>query len=232
MTLTASQMLYSACHSLPDLIGPGTCYLCGGKAYAPVSQRDVLKITFTGFDTARASPDMEICFPCAWSLQEENPDLMQRITTTPRMRLYSHFVIGGQWLVFTKAHKVQMTALLLQDVFPEVVVIAESGQKHLIYRARANPVGQSAGWVQFEERSVWLERSTFASLYTCVQEMYDAGFSKTAILTGQGMFYPDELRLAIYEKHYETISQARGTQLFELVVYLVTKSDREDQDGK
>lgn len=60
-----------------------------------------------------------------------------------RMRNYSHFVVNGRWHPLSKAAKPLMWQLLTQ--FPEVAVIAVSGQKHLIFRARPG-AEKTSGW--------------------------------------------------------------------------------------
>ncbi|HXG94123.1 MAG TPA: hypothetical protein VNN73_17400 [Blastocatellia bacterium] len=82
--------------------------------------------------------------------------------------------VCSAWFALTKADKIQMRELLAQN--PAVAIIAESGQKHLIFRARP-------GWWQFEELPLLPCWNRVASLLPVIEELM-TGFSKTEIESG------------------------------------------------
>jgi len=142
-----------------------------------------------------------------------------------RMRNYSHFIVNGEWIPLSKGDKAQMKELLLGEPFPELAAIAESGQKHIVFRATRNPPGAKAGWVQFEEQSLFLEPEKLAVLLSEIEELYTT-FSKAEIESGDYASYRilkfgfDEWMALEAE-----IKSLRGGLLFALAIFLAQKGD-------
>src|SRR5690606_32716206 len=107
----------------------GCCRLCGAGG-AGVSFTDWVRPTFTDHDLLL--PGEIVCKACLFCFQERTEWLMRRVgrDKPQRFRTYSHFVHQGTWHVLTKGDKEAMRALLAGD--PDVALIAESGQKHII----------------------------------------------------------------------------------------------------
>lgn len=227
---SATQAIYQTLYPLPD-VSVGRCYLCNGPAHDSTPAKGVLKVTFTDYDRARGDAEDGICCACTWSLQESNPDAQRFFPKPLSLRMFSHFLINGIWQAFTKARKREMSTLLLADVMPEVAVVSESGQKHLLFKSRLNPPGQRAGWLLFEQRMVWLDLAAFQSLYAHVDALYQSRFTKEALLTGRYSFFPDT-DLKLWREHESFLRSARGSELLALCIYLVTKEKEGNQDGQ
>jgi hypothetical protein len=227
---TATQLIYEAAgHRLTDPT-EGRCYLCGGVAYAPTPIKAIIKPTFNDFNAARGDMSAGICSACVWTMTQPTP-LMQAKTGKDKpqtFRTYSHFVVGGAWGVYSKGQKAEMLAALLTGVMPEVCVVSESGQKHLAFKAQANPAGQTVGWVQFEEQRFELDLEEFIPLQAHIQALYDAGFTKEGIGTGLYRFYPDS-DMAVFRRHETAIKDQRGSLTFALALYLTTKPQDPDE---
>lgn len=103
---------------------------------------------------------------------------MQRVgkEKPQRMRNYSHFVVGGAWIPLSKGNKRQMRKILLQG--PQLAVIAEHGQKHILFRAQA-------GWWQFEEQRMAPCPELLTVLLDPIEKFYNAGASKDEIEYGR-----------------------------------------------
>lgn len=227
--MSATQRLYSLLYPLPES-SDGRCYLCGSPAYAPQPLKALIKPTFTDFGLARGDANAGICCACAWMMEEFNVDMPPSGTgkaTAPR--LYSHFLADGQHYILSKAHKADMAALLLGNFMPEVAIVAVSGQKHLGYRARVNPTGQRAGWVQFEEQAIWLDLEQFGKLFGSVAALYQARFTKDSLLTGRYKFYSDSDSV-LWRSHENLLAPRRGSAVLELAVYVVTKQGEPDAE--
>jgi len=227
-TLSASQLAYTCAWPLPAH-AEGRCYLCGGPAFAPVPLKQTLKVTFTGYPVARGDASAGICRACAWFLWDTNTDLQAMLgrDKPQRPRNYSHFVRAGDWQIFSKGQKREMADLLLGDSLPEVALIAVSGQKHLAFRARVNPPGQRAGWVQYEEQALWLDLDFFAATFADVTALYQARFNKDSILSGRYRFYPDS-NLSLWKSVEPRLKPLRGGLLLDLCVYLATRKEGDD----
>lgn len=138
-----------------------------------------------------------------------------------RMRNYSHFVIDDEWIPLSKADKARMAEILRGDF--EVAVIAESGQKHIVFRA-------VPGIVQFEEQQI-RDVGAILALLNPIQSLY-AGFSKSEIETGQ---YKQHriIRFDLTEWHEleRQIHHWRGSLLFRLAIFLAQKIGGKDDTG-
>jgi hypothetical protein len=187
-----------------------------------------VKPTFTNFDKLQAGEI--VCNDCLFFFNEASPELAVRMgkEKPQRMRNYSHFIIGGEWIPLSKGNKAKMRELLLGDVFPELAAIADSGQKHIVFRATRNAPGNKAGWVQFEEQRIYLIPNELRALFTPIESLY-AEFSKEEIETGNYAGWRI-LKFGI-ERWFELedqIKSLRGRPVFSLALFLAQRSE----DGK
>ena len=201
----------------------GQCRICGqssiGQAFG-----DWVKTTFMDWDKLVAG---EIaCDGCLFWLDEASEELARRVgkEKPQRMRNYSHFVVNGEWMPLSKGDKVRMRALLLGRPFPELAAVAISGQKHIVFRARRNPPGGRAGWVQVEEAAVFVDPAELGALLESVEELY-LGFSKAEIATGQYRQYRiRKFGLARWRELDMCIRDRRGSPLLDLAIFLAQRS--------
>lgn len=120
------------------------CRFCGGNGEG-IQFQDWVKPTFT--DRDKLLPGEIVCNACLFWFEEASQELAN-ITgkdKPQRMRNYSHFVVNGEWIPLSKGDKARMVELLTSEPFPELAAIADSGQKHIVFRARRNPQGSKAG---------------------------------------------------------------------------------------
>lgn len=194
----------------------GVCAVCGVACdvTCPAPFSDV----FTDYDKLRYPDSDRVCVACAFAFAESvnlpNRDKPQRI------RNYSHFVVDGRWLYCTKGDKEVMQSVLFNPpTGPWLAVIAESGQKHILFRARVNTT-PSPYVVQFEETRV---TTTAEELRTLVEwiEALCRGFSKTMVRDNT---YPihtiNRFGVDRWRKLEERIAPYRGTRLFALALFL------------
>lgn len=187
--------------------------------------RTVGKWWATGDEALAANPDRIKIFVKKNKRQPEAGDLFspgeQGGWYIPqRMRNYSQFVVGGQWTPLSKGQKAEMTALLTAVPFPELAVVAESGQKHIVFRARRNPVGSVAGWVQLEEDTIWVDPGKLRALLDVVEALMP-GFGKGQIESGE--YYQKnimEFGFAKWHALEQKVKPHRGGQLLRLAIFL------------
>ena len=206
----------------------GVCRICGkmgeGEAFS-----SWVKDTFTNYDLLH--PGEIICGGCLFWFDQRSTELQTRIgkEKPQKMQNYSHFIKAGLWTPVSKGNKALIRELLVTPPFPELAAIADSGQKHLAFRARRNPAGQTAGWVQFEEAPIYVEPDKLLALLTVVEALYTL-FSKGEIATGQ--YYPARILRFGVDRWYgleQCIKPVRSTGLFQLALYLAQRSD-DDRD--
>lgn len=207
----------------------GTCRICGnigiGQAFG-----EWVKDTFTNHDMLL--PGDIICNACLFWFEQRSTELQARMNKDKpqKMQNYSHFIVGGQWEPVSKGDKPRMAALLLGDGLPEMAAIAVSGQKHIAFRARRNPRGQRAGWVQFEEQPVWVEQDRLRDLLADVEALYTV-FSKVEIESGK--YFPARILqfgMARWDTIEQRIKPLRSTTLFTLALFLAQRSE-DDRDN-
>ena len=227
MTITSTQRLYQvAGHTLSADDG-GSCWLCGGANYGAVPVKSWVKATFTNYDDARGNWDDGVCEACVWATRYHSDELAEKTgkEKPQNMPTYSHFIVDGEWHVNCKAHTQQIAQALL-DIrgVPEMAVIANSGQKHLVHLASINTPGQTSGVVQFERELIMMEQSALRGLLDSIETLYNDGHSKSAIRTGLYTFRRDT-DIALWRSEEACIRGQRGSPLFTLAVWLAQKEE-------
>ena len=206
------------------------CRICG-KDSAGQPFDDWVKKTFTNWDDLL--PGDIICENCLFWFDERSEKLARRVgkDKPQRMRNYSHFVVNDEWIPLSKGDKVRMQQILLGKPFPELAVVAQSGQKHIAFRARRNPPGSRAGWVQFEEDQLWVNPDDLRALLSDIEALY-VRFSKSEIATGNYKHYRI-LKFGFDEWNVleRKIRDRRGSLLFELALFLA-QNKKGEQDGQ
>jgi hypothetical protein len=135
--------------------------------------------------------------------------------------------MGGTWVPLSKGQKGEMRQLLTAVPFPELAVVADSGQKHIWFRARRNPAGATAGWVQFEEEQVWVEPELLRQLLAVFEELM-LGFGKGQIESGE--YYPQmvlQFGFGRWQRLEKQIKPYRGGVLLKLVSFLAQKPEED-----
>jgi hypothetical protein len=199
----------------------GICRICG-EAGSGLPFPTWVRNTFTDWD--KILPGEVICLPCQFAFSEANLLLAARVGKgkPQRMRNYSHFVIGGEWIPLSKSDKARMVEILRSGF--EVAVIADSGQKHIIFRA-------APGVVQFEEQRV-RDVDAALALLDPVQALY-VGFSKTEIETGRYMQHRIiKFGLLEWDRLERKVRPFRGSGIFSLALFLAQKGDSDDGDAR
>ena len=203
------------------------CKVCG-KAGDGIQFADWVRPTFTDHDKLVAGEI--ICHRCRFLFEERSELLAQRTSKDKpqRMRNYSHFVVDGAWIPLSKGNKCRMKDLLLGEPFPELACIAESGQKHLLFRAVWNPPDATRGYVQFEEQSVAIFPPLLRHTLEVIESLYTV-FNKTEIGTGHYSQYRIK-QFGYVQFHFcETqLKTQRQTVLFKLALFLAQKGEADD----
>jgi len=200
----------------------GICRICGQNGIGlPFSAW--VRDTFTDWD--KILPGEIICHACQFIFAESSEILAARVgkDKPQRMRNYSHFVVGGKWWPLSKAEKARMVEILRSDF--EIAVIADSGQKHIIFRAVPSVI-------QFEEHQI-RDVGMALALLDIVQALY-AGFSKVEIETGQ---YRQQriIKFGLTEWYEleQQIAPLRGSITFNLALFLAQKKgNSDDRDAR
>lgn len=207
-----------------------TCRICGQPG-SGIDFDKWVRPTFTNWDLLH--PGNIICDSCLFWFDQRSTELQVRMgkDKPQRMQNYSHFIVAGEWIPLSKSDKSRMAEILLNDPFPELAAIVDSGQKHIAFRATRNPPGSSAGHVQFEEQSVFVVPNELKYLLNIIENLYEV-FSKSEIESGD---YASYRVLKFGLKHWQGLEGAlrpqRGRPLFSLALFLAQKRSKDEPTG-
>jgi len=224
-----TQLLYSVAFGAPLPAGTERCWLCGSLVTSEGAQltSKFIKPTFTDIDYAQAPESNFVCAACVWCISNKNVELQRHIgkEKPQRLRNYSVLVKDGTWHAMSKARKTQIAQMLIEPPFPQLAIIAESGQKHLIFKARTNPDGCNSGYVQFEENRFFVHQDKLRADLLLVELMHTV-FSKKEIRTGNyNHFRIREFGAHAWSQCEEIIRELRGSARFALSLFLAQRRD-------
>lgn len=213
-------MIYRAAGEPPvETSAQGACRLCGAEDEGQPF-RVWVKDTFT--DHASLRPGEIVCRGCL-ILTQNFSTLYQQLLQRDKPQKpwnWSHFVADGEYIVLSKGDKPRMREILARN--PEVAVIADSGQKHIAFRA------QPYVW-QFELLSIRADPAGLARLLDLTDALYSMGANKAQILSGH---YATQtlarMDLAEWRRLECQIRPHRGSPLLELAVFLTLKPEEAD----
>lgn len=194
----------------------GICQTCGQQGAGQPFGKWV-KDSFTDYD--KLHPGEIVCDACLFCFSDQNEPLQKRTgkDKPQKFRNYSHFVHDGQWYPLSKGQKAEMKRLLLAGC--EVAIIADSGQKHLAFRAQL-------GWWQFEEQRLLPCPELLAELLAPIESLYNAGASKAEIESGNyDSRTIQKIGLAVWQSHEQQLKARRGGLPFKLAVFLAQKEE-------
>lgn len=175
-----------------ERFGPdGDCWLCGGPTEGVGwPWRLAISPTFTNHTLAAAPWSQTVCQACvymgsgeAWRAYcETRPDREWKAVPPLSWRSYSHVFWPGY---HDCPKRGSWRALLLEPPEPPfLLVVAESGQKHIVYRA---VVGRSREVfpVQVEEERVLVDRDEFRACVEAFEALLAMGFTRDEVVSGR-----------------------------------------------
>jgi len=126
-------MIRNACDLLAVNVGDATCFYCGCAADKPLKVSD----TFADGWSVAAPNSKLMCRGCEKAFCESMPIAGKE--KPQKFRNYSWLITRSKAIPLTKANKSEIAGILLNPPNePWALAIAESGQKHLVYRTPAN----------------------------------------------------------------------------------------------
>lgn len=187
----------------------GICRITG-QPDTGLPWNDWVRDTFT--DLGNLKPGNIVSNAALFCFDESNEALgiATGKNTPQKCRNYGHFVADGLWYPFTKAQKAEMFAMLHQPL--QVCVIADSGQKHLLFKHRP-------GTWQLEEHFIQPDIRYLKLLHTPIYQLGQT-FSIEEIETGQ--YQPQRIAkfgLPEWKQREDTIKPFRGSAMFDLSLF-------------
>lgn len=187
----------------------GTCRITGKKSIGLDFQKWV-RDTFT--DIGFLYPGNIISNEAAFCFEEQSEYLRQLTgkDKLQRFRNYSHIVVENKWYVKNKGEKEDILKLMLQG--PELCVIAESGQKHIMLKA-------VPGTWQLEETIIQPNIPEFQIIHQAVTAL-SCDFSNNEISAGNYLQYRIiKFGMDNWRAQEDVLRQYRGSAMFDLALF-------------
>ncbi len=211
------------------------CYLCGKRES---SQPLALKDTFTSHSIARCPDSKKLCDRCAWVIPlrcwyfNPNKNAWGKLFSRNWSWLFqgekvlSPTIEGSRGdgrdrlpIVSNLPTRMEIRDWLLNPPEPPfTIVVAESGQKHLVPFAQ-EAYSRDYFPVLFEMDTVYIS-SQFREVLESFESLMGLGFGKTEILTGE--YRSENLKncLIEWEPIESGLQKIRGSRLFELIAHV------------
>ena len=175
-----------------DRYGPDErCWLCGGPTDGVGWPREhALPDTFTNHNLARVQLSQTLCQACVYlgskagwdHYRSQQPDDGLKSGHAVSWRNYSHLFVPGHHECPSRA---RLRELLLDPPEPPfLLVVAVSGQKHLLFRARV-ALSRAQFPVQFEDESIVVDHDRFTAVLRLVEQLLALGFTRAEIASGR-----------------------------------------------
>lgn len=202
--MTASQLF---AQYIPT--GDHRCYYCGGACGDDYPAKTYVKATFTNRDIVARPSSPYVCHGCMESLRSDYPliTMLDGSTRGPkgtdpekakpqRIRMYSWVITSDGPVAATKAHITELRELILDPPKPPfAIILSDSGQKNLIFRA---PVAHARdGYpVMLEEEVIDVHTGLLAERIQLVTQV-------VAVVGKPGALEPASVGKAIqFDNHY------------------------------
>ena len=154
--------LYALAHGAALAPGTERCFYCGASCDRNIPLTAYLKDTFTDFGIVAAPESNWTCTGCVLALREKADDIPGRDGKPQKVRNYSWLVTANSAIAFTKADKADLRRACLDPPPPPfALAIAETGQKHVLFRTPVN-VSSDPITVQLDAASITYRRADLA----------------------------------------------------------------------
>lgn len=165
--------------------GNKKCFYCGIDCNESFAKKDFVKPTFTNRDVVKYPGSDFVCGCCVSSLRTGGDDLTlvdgdvkTGRSATPRM--YSWLLCQSGNVAFSKRHLDYARTIVTNPPNPPFsIVLADSGQKQIIFRAAVNYDKESFS-VLLEEESILVDRKVLVE-YLDVATVLSAAIGKIAL---------------------------------------------------
>lgn len=168
------------------------CWLCGGPTEGKGwPWRTAISPTFTNHTLAAAPWSDTVCQPCAYMSSGDawreyvatRPDQGWKSVHPLSWRTYSH-VFAASGLHYSPKRDEWKGVLLDPPAPPFLMLVAESGQKHIVFRGQV-AYDPAIYPLQLEETRVFVQRDQLARCIEQFEELLHMGFTRDEVATGR-----------------------------------------------
>jgi hypothetical protein len=199
----------------------GICRITG-KESTGLKFDDWVKDTFT--DYASLYPGTIISNKALFCFEEASELIARKVNKDKlqRFRTYTHIVIKDKWFVLTKAQKKEIYDLIINNE-PDVCVISDSGQRHLLFKHKI-------GTWQFEDQFIQRDKETLTKIKLIGDELISNNFSKAEMLSGNYIQHRVmKYGIKKWKLAEDKLREYRGSAIFDLSIWLSQKEGEKDE---
>jgi CRISPR type IV-associated protein Csf1 len=166
------------------------CFYCNNNCGQSNKVKNYLKPTFTNLDIIGTPNSEYICDECVWAFSTGNQEIILldgEIRQGQSPRLYS-WIITDKKIAATKTHIKQLREIILNPPLPPFkIILSDSGQKHLLFRA-IWALSQDNFPIQFEEEQIIINILNLKERLTIADKL-SAAIGKVALNNCEKMSY-------------------------------------------
>lgn len=132
------------------------CFYCGNQCNNDYLIKDYIKSTFTNYDIVKNPNSNYICDECIWAFSSDQQIILidGEIKEKQSPRNFSWIIIKDKKIAATKRNIKELREIILNPPKPPFkIVLSDSGQKHLLFRA-IWAQSQDNYLIQFEEEQI------------------------------------------------------------------------------
>jgi len=221
MRRTPCEILYSFSSSKNYGDEKGICRITG-KESTGLKFDDWVRDTFT--DYASLYPGTIISNESLFCFEESSELIAKKVNKDKpqRFRTYSHIVIDNDWYVLTKAQKKEIYELIINNE-PDVCVISDSGQRHLLFKHKI-------GTWQFEDQHIQRDKETLTKIKLLGDELLNNNFSKTEMISGNYIQHRImKYGIKKWKSVEDKLKEYRGSAIYDLAIWLSQKEGEKDE---
>ncbi len=224
-----TKFIYEAAMKTPDILSPmdkkihynpapegslkGKCWLCGCQTDKGHLKHKIILPTFTDSDLAKATWSNIVCEHCA------------HVLSYRELRNYSIYAdLNG----LKHPSRLQIRDMLLNPPEPPFLLCAaESGQRHLSFKAVVNQ-SKTKFAVRMDNFNVIVEPNRFRQLLEPIELLYKV-FTKDEIGSGDYKSHKiKEFGLERWEKTENQIKPIRKSSLFQLALFVARREEENE----
>jgi hypothetical protein len=204
------------------------CFYCGNDCELNNTVKNYLKPTFTNLDIIKTPNSEYICNECVWAFATGNQTIILidgEIRENQSPRFYSWIIEKDKKTAATKAHIKQLREIVLNPpLAPFKIILADTSQKHLLFRATWAQ-SQDDYPVQFEEEQIIVNIAELQKRLI-IADRLSAAIGKIALSNCERMSYAITVN-NYYDDltDYENWLNIKNESLSRLVVWLAKNKE-------
>ena len=206
--------------------GNNNCYYCGADCGNEYRSKGYVKPTFTNRDIVSDRNSEYVCENCVLCFSEKCNSInlaRQETREAQSIRTYSWIITADEKIAYTKAHFHLLKEVVLNPPDPPfMIVLSDSGQKHLIFRSKVAYEKDNFP-VSLEDEIIYVKRELLKCYFEVLEPIIAACGKPLLKNTDQNL---QKITMIVYktfeeaETFIENLLQCKDKSLLKLATWL------------